>query len=79
MLKRQHTEDTLDEGVVDLKRSRVEDMALVSVPTEESQQLMISESNNKVNRLLQKKCHMVLISTHICIRMPVFDSYAVGL
>jgi hypothetical protein len=47
MLKRQHTEGGLEEGAV--KRSRVEDMALVAVPSEESQQLIISESNNKVS------------------------------
>jgi hypothetical protein len=48
MLKRQHTEGSLDDGVVDLKRSRIEDMALVAVPSEESQQLIIAENNNKV-------------------------------
>jgi hypothetical protein len=48
MLKRQHTEGNLDDGEGDVKRSRVEDMALVAVPTEESQQLIIAENNNKV-------------------------------
>lgn len=54
MLKRQHTEGGLDEGEMDLKRSRGEDgqgMALVAVPTEESQQLIIAEKNNKVSEL----------------------------
>jgi len=54
MLKRQHTEGNLDEGEVELKRSRGEDMALVAVPTEESQQLIITEKNNKVSRSVSK-------------------------
>lgn len=48
MLKRQHTEGNLDDGVMDTKRSRVEEQALVAVPTEKSQQLIIAETNNKV-------------------------------
>lgn len=53
MLKRQLTEGNVDDGVGDFKRSRMEDMALVTMSSDQSQQqLMIAENKNKVSSSL---------------------------